>query len=132
MQDDIEQQDWMKFGVAALLSKQYAADQRVFLERLAALLTSTLPDATEIEKQGGWFAKKTTQKVTVTLGEDRYGLEDAGRGPLLATRAHIVRGISLKTETLTVEDWLAEIGVLLDAQAKTQQSARDALARMVD
>ena len=33
MQDDIEQQDWMKFGVAALLSKQYAADQRVFLER---------------------------------------------------------------------------------------------------
>ena len=30
MSDSFEQQEWVKFGVAATLSKQYAADQRMF------------------------------------------------------------------------------------------------------
>lgn len=33
--DEFEQQEWVKFGVAAMLSRQYAADQRTFLERLS-------------------------------------------------------------------------------------------------
>src|SRR5579884_3821418 len=93
MADDFEQQDWVRFGVAAALSKQYAADQRVFLDLLAQMLESALPNETEIGRRGGLFSKKTVQRVTVQMGDNRYTLEDPGRGPLQATRTHIVRGI---------------------------------------
>ncbi|HZP82844.1 MAG TPA: hypothetical protein VFB21_14485 [Chthonomonadaceae bacterium] len=131
MSDAFEQQEWVKFGVAATLSKQYAADQRMFLELLAQMLESALPDEAEIGRRGGLFSKKTVQRVTVTLGDNRYTLEDPGRGPLRASRTHIVRGIALKTEPIPVEDWLKELGAALDERARTSAAAREALARLV-
>src|SRR5947209_6467102 len=132
MADDFEQQDWVKFGVAAALTKQYSADQREFLERLAQMLENALADATEITRRGGLFSKKTVQSVTVTFGENRYTLEDRGRGPLHAVRTHVVRGIALKSEEIPVQEWLEELSLLLEQQARTSQAAREALARLVD
>src|ERR1051326_6574983 len=103
MSDEFEQQEWLKFGIAATLSKQYAADQRVLLVLLAQMLESALPEEAEIVKRGGLFSKKTIAKVIVTFGDHRYTLEDPGRGPLQASRTRIVRGIALKTESLPVE-----------------------------
>lgn len=131
MSDAFEQQEWFKFGVAAMLSKQYAADQRMFLEQLAQMLERALPQETELIRKGGLFSKKTLQQVVVLLGPDRYMLEDPGRGPLIATRTHIVRGIALKTEEIPVETWLADLGAALDERARTSQAAREALARMI-
>ena len=131
MSDEFEQQEWMKFGVAATLSKQYAADQRVFLDLLASMLESALPGEAEVVKRGGLFSKKTISKVIVTFGDNRYTLEDPGRGPLEASRTRIVRGIALKTEALPVEIWLAEMSANLDERAKTSAAAREALARLV-
>ena len=131
MQDKTKQQEWVKFGVAATLAKQYAADQRDFLELLARMLESALPEEAEIGRRGGLFAKKTVCRVTITLGENRYTLEDPGRGPLRATRTHIVRGIALKTEAITVQDWLAELGAALDERAQTSAQAREALSHFV-
>jgi hypothetical protein len=129
--DEFEQQDWVKFGVAAALSKQYAADQRVFLELLAQMLEGALPGETEVGRRGGLFSKKTVQRVAVTLGDNRYTLEDPGRGLLQATRTHIVRGIALKTEPIPVQEWLEEMGAALDERVRTNAAAREALARMV-
>jgi hypothetical protein len=131
MSDDFEQQEWVKFGVAATLSRQYAADQRTFLELLAQMLEGALPGEAEIGRRGGLFSKKTVQRVTVTLGEHRYTLEDLGRGPLHATRARVVRGISLKTDEIPIQNWLDELGAALDERARTSAAARDALARLV-
>lgn len=131
MSDEFEQQEWVKFGVATTLSKQYAADQRDFLERLAQMLERALPDTTEVRRKGGLFSKKTVQKVTVALGENRYTLEDTGSGPLQASRTRVVRGIALKTEPVAVQDWLAELGAELDTQAQTNAAAREALSRLV-
>ncbi len=131
MADEFEQQEWFKFGVAATLSRQYAADERVFLELLAQMLEQALPDEAEIGKRGGLFSKKTVQKVAVTLGDNRYTLEDPGRGPLRATRTRIVRGIALKTEAIPVEEWLAELGAALDERARTSAAAREALGRLI-
>ena len=131
MSDEFEQQEWMKFGVAATLSKQYAADQRVFLNLLASMLESALPGEAEVVKRGGLFSKKTLSKVIVTFGDNRYTLEDPGRGPLEASRTRIVRGIALKTEAQPVETRLAELSANLDERAKTSAAAREALARLV-
>ena len=131
MSDDFEQQSWVKFGVASALAKQYAADQRGFLEMLSHMLASALPDATETVRRGGLFAKKTIQRIVVTIGENRYTLEDSGRGPLTASRTHIVRGIALKTEEISVELWVEELGAQLDERARTSLSAREALSKLV-
>ncbi len=131
MSDAFEQQEWVKFGVAATLSKQYAADQREFLELLAQMLQRALPDETQIQRKGGLFSKKTIHNVTVLLGANRYELEDPGRGPLIAKRVQIVRGIALKTEEIPVELWLAELGAMLDERAKSSAAAREALSNMV-
>jgi len=131
MSDPFEQQEWVKFGVAATLSKQYAADQRMFLELLVQMLEGALPGEVEIGRKGGLFYKKTVQRVTVSFGDYRYTLEDPGRGPLAATRMRIVRGIALKTESIPVEEWLAELGAALDERATTGAAAREALARMI-
>jgi hypothetical protein len=131
MTDPFEEQEWFKFGVAATLAKQYAGDQREFLELLAQMLERALPDETQIERRGGFFAKKTLHKVIVMLGENRYTLEDPGRGPLLALRTRIVRGIALKTETIPVETWVQDLGAALDERARSSASAREALARLI-
>ena len=64
MSDDFEQQEWLKFGVAATLSKQYAQDERQFLEQLASMLEAALPGEIDIGRKGGFFAKKTVQRVS--------------------------------------------------------------------
>jgi len=81
--------------------------------------------------KGGFFAKKTLHKVIVMLGENRYTLEDPGRGPLLASRTRIVRGIALKTESIPVETWVQELGAALDERARSSATAREALARLI-
>jgi hypothetical protein len=65
------------------------------------------------------------------LGDDRYILEDPGHGNLQATRTRIVRGIALKTETISVQEWVQELGSILDERARTSAAAREALSRLV-
>lgn len=131
MSDDFEQQEWFKVGMAATLAREYAADQRTFLELLAQMLERALPDETQVTRKGGLFTKKTVQRVVVTMNEDRYTLEDPGRGPLQAARTRVVRGIALKTEPITAEEWVNALGSTLDERARTSAETRAALARLV-
>lgn len=131
LQIQADDEGWLKLGVAAELAKKYNADQRAFMQSLALLLEGVLPNETQCEQRGGWFAKKTLCRVIVTMGEDRYTLEDPGHGALQASRTHIVRGIALKTEPLPVEEWITELSAVIDERAKTSQKAREALSRMV-
>ena len=131
MSDSFEQQDWVKFGVAAALSRQYAADQHAFFEDLATMLERALPEATQVVRHGGIFSKKTVQRITLTIVENRYILESPTHGSLQASRTHVVRGIALKTEAIPIPDWLEEIGGLLDQEARGSQAAREALSRLV-
>src|SRR5579872_5168238 len=118
MSDDIEQEDWLRLGVAATLSRQYAADQRRLLESLGDMLEKALPEATRVERRGGLFSPMKTTAVRVDLGENRYELQDQGRGALRAARVHVVRGIALKSTEMPVEDWLTELGAALDERAR--------------
>ena len=132
MADEFEEQEWVKIGVAATLAKQFAADQKSFLELTANLLESALPTETEIARKGGFFVrKKTVERITATLGEDRFTLEDTGHGPLQASRVRVVRGIALKTQSIPVEEWVAAVSEHIQARAEAHQAARDALARFV-
>ncbi len=132
MSDGFEDQGWVKMGVAAYMTRQYSQYQREFFERLAAWLERSLPEATEIQKRGGLFSKKTVCKISVKIDGLRYVLEDPGKGALRAACTHIVRGIVLKTEELPVEVWVAALGEALEKMAGESVSARDALKQMLE
>jgi len=130
MPDSFEDQAWVKLGVASALDRAYVADQRQFLTFLAQALEKALPGETEL-KHSGFFSYKRIVSVSLQLGNDRYTIEDPGRGPLIAMRVHVVRGIAVKTEEISMEQALAEIGEALDHRAKTSEAARNALAAML-
>ena len=130
MPDSFEDQGWVRMGVASALDKAYAADQRQFLGFLAEALEKALPGETQI-RRAGLFSNKHIVAITIQLGNDEFLIEDPGRGPLRAAKGHVVRGIKVKTEDISMEQALAEIGEALDARAKQSEAARNALATML-
>lgn len=121
-------EEFSEVGVAGALANAYAQDTRGFLPLLGIVLTGALPDETLIERKGGLFQReKPVRKVSVTLGDQIYSLEDLGRGPLMAHRSKVVRGITLKTEPLPVEEWLAELSAEIATRADQNERAFFAL-----
>ncbi|HLH79837.1 MAG TPA: hypothetical protein VKV29_06085 [Chthonomonas sp.] len=133
MSDQLDDEpEWLKFGVAASLSKQYTRDQRAFLDLLASMLTQVLPQETEVKYKGGLFsAHKSVHQIRVQLSEWSYTLEDPGRGNLRATRTRIVRGIALKTEEIPVEEWVTALDQEIGERARKSAAARNALAKFI-
>ena len=125
--------EFSEVGVAGALAQAYVRDTRGFLPLLAIVLTSALPDETQVERKGGLFQReKPVRKVIVTLGDHIYQLEDLGRGPLAAHRAKVVRGITLKTEPMPVEIWLADLSAEISARADQSEKAFFALKNLLD
>ena len=126
-------EEFSEVGVAGALAHAYAQDARTFLPLLAQVLTSALPDETLVERRGGLFQReKPIRKVTVSLGDLIYTLEDLGRGPLAAQQAKVVRGITLKTEAIPVEDWLADLSAHVAGHAQRNERAFFALKNLLD
>lgn len=126
-------EEFSEVGVAGALARAYAQDARTFLPLLAQVLTSALPDETLVERRGGLFQReKPIRKVTVSLGDLIYTLEDLGRGPLAAQQAKVVRGITLKTEAVPVEDWLADLSAHVAGHAQRNERAFFALKNLLD
>ncbi|MGI4792077.1 MAG: hypothetical protein ACRYFS_24915 [Janthinobacterium lividum] len=124
--------EFTEVGVAGALARAYAEDTRGFLPLLAIVLTGTLPDETQVERKGGLFQKeKPIRKIAVTLGDNIYTLEDFGRGALAASRVKVVRGITLKTEPIATEDWLAELSAEISARASRNEKAFFALKNLL-
>ncbi len=129
MAGDLEDQGWVRLGVAAALGREYAADGRNFLPFLVNLLQGAMPDETEVRTQG--LFKKSVVGVSVDLGGARYAVDDPGRGALAATRTQVVRGIALKTEAIAMPELLAELEAILEARAAENARARAALSQML-
>ncbi len=126
-------EEFTNVGVAGALAQAYAQDTRGFLPLLAIVLAGALPEETQIERKGGLFQReKPVRKVLVTLGDQIYTLEDLGRGPLSACRVKVVRGITLKTEAMPAEEWLAELSAEIGTRAHQNEKAFFALRKLLE
>jgi hypothetical protein len=118
------------FDLLAASLRADATDLRAFLEALAAKLEASFPDRVRIDR-GGLLGGKRVRKVAVDLGANRYEVEQDG-GRVSTRRCTVVRGIALKNEELTLEEWIGALGRALgDAAAESEQD-RAALARLLD
>lgn len=126
-----EDQDWVSIGVAAALAREYAEDGRAFVPVFADMLSKALPDETEPIMAGGFLSKKTVVGVRISLGDFRYEVDSSQKGPIKASRTHIVRGISLKSEPMEMSDWLAEVGAAIESHMHGNARAHAALSSLL-
>ena len=108
-----------------------ARDLELFLEVLAAKLLGALPGNVGVEHEGGLFSRRRVKRLQVQLGEHRYELARTGGG-LEGRHSHAVRGITLKTEVLAIEDWIDGLSRHLAEHASGSEKAREAIGRLLD
>jgi hypothetical protein len=123
--------EWETLGVSAALLTRYQRDQDALLEQLAAFLEGTLPRQTVVTRTRGVLGPRRTTRLTVELGGFRYAVERGPRGALDANRVRVVRGVTIKTEPLAIEDWLREVTAALAAELERTTGGRDALNRLL-
>jgi len=108
--------------LAASLRASYT-DVKTFLETLAFKFEGSLSSHTRVIRHKSLFLReRPVKEIIVTLGDYQYRLSREQQGPLAAQRAHVVRGIVIGTEQLSVEQWINAI-----AEALAQLSASSTL-----
>jgi hypothetical protein len=129
----MEDEGWLKAGVAGVLARKYAAHQRDLLEELAQLVEGALPAGqVRVVRRGPLFSReKRVVELHVDLGDFQYGLSGVEDGPIHASRAMLKRGIVLRTEQVPVEEWVVEVGATLEEYARQNQAAATAMRRFL-
>lgn len=102
------------------------------LEFLAQKLEAALPENVTV-KRGGWLLskEKPVQEVLVRFEDFHYQLIKEKHGPVGAKQLKIVRGVALKTNDVTMDEWISLVAKELSDLAAQNAQARDALGKMV-
>jgi hypothetical protein len=108
------------------------SDLRAFVEALAAKLEDAMPGAVSVERRrDGMFGPKQVRRIALEASGQR--LELRADGASIQTRcARLSGGIVLKSEELPTDEWLRALGEALADQARTSQTTRQALERLLN
>jgi hypothetical protein len=130
MSDEISQSMRAELFAASLRADKN--DLKTFLDALAIKLEGSLPDHTRVNRQGSVFSReRSVKEIVVSLGEYRYRIGKDKQGFLMAVREHMVRGIVLKTEQTTVDQWIDELSEALSQLASQSAQSFAALERFL-
>lgn len=128
----MEDEEWLKLGVAAAMAKAYAADQRGFIEGLARTLGDAMPGQVRVTRGGGLFGLgRAVREISLQLRECRLSLKAAPHGSVVAQRTLSKRGIDLRTDDVPVESWIQEVAEAVQEHARESGEAAAALRRFV-
>jgi hypothetical protein len=117
------------FDLVAASLRADADDLRVFVEALATKLEQSFPGRCNV-RRGGLRGRGSVRQITVELGESRYELVN-GEASVSTRRSSVVRGISVKSEELTVDNWLDSLAVQMVAEAGRSERGRMALEKLL-
>ena len=123
--------DWESLGVAGALLSRYQQDQQALLDQLAIFLESTLPRQTSIRRTLGVRGPRRATGLSLELAGMRYELNQANRSGIEASRTRVVRGVAVRTEPRSIEDWLNEVSGALSAELERTGDGRAALERLL-
>ncbi|MDP9285869.1 MAG: hypothetical protein M3P41_13100 [Actinomycetota bacterium] len=106
-------------------------DLKTFVEVLADKLERALPGRVQVERRATRFLgrEKRVDRIQCQLGEQRYVL--SARNGIEARRAMAVRGVVLKTEELSLDEWLGALARDLADEARTNEHAQLALQQLL-
>jgi hypothetical protein len=109
-----------------------ASDVNAFVESLAAKLEEILPGRVQVKRaRQGFMGPKAVASIVVDAAGNRLELRRSGRDQLETLCARVSGGITLKTEKLEIDDWMAALGEELAAEAGRSERTRQALERLL-
>lgn len=117
------------FEVLAASLRADARDLDTFLETLALKLSGSLPQSTKVEREG-FRGRGRVKSISVELANRRYGLERSSTA-VTCLRASAVRGIVLKNEEVSVDEWIDSLARDLAEAAEQSDRGRLALDRLL-
>src|SRR6266571_6470469 len=105
-------------------------DLKTFVEVLADKLEGALPGQVQVERRATRFLgrEKRVDRIQCQIGEQRYVL--SARNGIEVRRAKAVRGVVLKTEELSLDEWLGALARDLADEARTNEHAQLALRQL--
>lgn len=107
------------------------AEGASFLQVLGLKLSEALPGLVRVEYEQKLLRRTgRVRKVEAALGEWVFELELVA-GRLVARVAHVVRGMRLRTDETSAEEWSARLAAELRRLAERSAAARDAIARLL-
>ncbi|MBF6590278.1 MAG: hypothetical protein IVW57_07065 [Ktedonobacterales bacterium] len=119
-------------GTFELLAASLRADQSDMSTWMAALgmkLAGALPGRVTL-RRGGVLGNGPIRGLVANLGTWRFALR-MEHGQPVAERAHIVRGIALKTEALPLDAWIESLSAALAELAATSARERAAILTLL-
>ena len=107
-------------------------DLPALLNALGAWLEDSVPGMARVERKraGLLDSRKLVVRISCRLGEEIYVLERDGAGAS-ARRGREVRGITLKTEQLTVPEWISSLATALLDHAQLTEASTTALRELL-
>ncbi|HEY6963459.1 MAG TPA: hypothetical protein VI408_16360 [Gaiellaceae bacterium] len=121
------------FDLVAASLRADATDLRAYVEALAVKLEGALPGAVGVDRRGGGLfggGRKHVERIAVQIGGDEYELQrDDAR--VSCRRRTVVRGIALKNEELSLDEWIDAVSQALVAQAADSERGRVALEKLL-
>ena len=104
------------FDIYSAWMRRSNGDMHAFLEALAVRLEQSLPGMVQVQrKRDGLFARtQHVSSISLQLGNFQFVLQKEPAG-IKTSRTKIVRGVTLKSDDLSLADWLSAV----DAELKT-------------
>ncbi len=117
------------FDLVAASLRADAEDLRVFVEALTTKLEQSFPGRCRV-RRAGLLGKGSVRQIGVDLGESRYELTHA-EGAVSARRSSVVRGISVKSDELSLDEWIDSLAAQVVAEAGRSERGRLALEKLL-
>ena len=117
------------FDLVAASLRADASDLRAFVEALATKLEQSFPGRCRI-RRSGLLGKGQLRQINLELGESRYELTHDD-GAVVTNRSSVVRGISLKSDELALDQWIDDLAAHVIAEAERSERGRLALEKLL-
>jgi hypothetical protein len=111
-------------SVAAILAQRSREDRAALLEELVTTLSGIVPGV-QVDRA---LLRRHVTAVRLPLGEFVYALKRNANGSFESSRQHAVRGVVIRTDPMELDEFLAELGMALDAELRRTEKGRSALA----
>ena len=118
--------------LAAAQLRADGADLPAFAEALAVRLEGALPRLVTVDRRRAGFlsGRREVARIACRLGDDTFTLTQ-DRGQVTTRREKTVRGITLKTDELPVDRWIAELIAAVGTSAQAGDDASRALRELL-
>jgi hypothetical protein len=118
------------FDLVAASLRADADDLRVFVEALTTKLEESFPGRCRV-RRAGLRGKGSVRQVSVDLSDSRYELT-SDDGAVSTHRSSVVRGITLKSDELGLDEWIDSLAAEVVAEANRSERGRLALERLLN